>query len=220
VNECATGGHRCHVNAACTNTAGDHKCVCNTGYSGNGESCTDINECAAQENSPCHAKATCSNTAGGYTCECVQGYAGDGMTCKVQYDKTNKGFCTSVTKKLCGEVAKSLNVSVLKIVNPNLDRFPRGCYHKRTSNVIYYNSNLLSRKACNTRRNCICEKRKKQDDEEEEFVKDEIVDEIFKDEIGKDEIFKDEEDEEDWEGEEGIVLNARVDESVKGKGKV
>ena len=39
-NECADGTNNCHANAACTNTDGSFTCACNTGYSGNGVTCT------------------------------------------------------------------------------------------------------------------------------------------------------------------------------------
>ena len=40
INECASGTHNCHANAACTNTDGSFTCACNTGYHGNGVTCT------------------------------------------------------------------------------------------------------------------------------------------------------------------------------------
>ncbi len=39
-NECADGTNNCHANATCTNTDGSFTCACNTGYSGNGVTCT------------------------------------------------------------------------------------------------------------------------------------------------------------------------------------
>ena len=35
----------CDVDATCMNSIGSYCCKCNTGYSGNGLSCTKINEC-------------------------------------------------------------------------------------------------------------------------------------------------------------------------------
>ena len=39
-NECTSGTHTCHGNATCANTDGSFTCACNTGYSGNGVTCT------------------------------------------------------------------------------------------------------------------------------------------------------------------------------------
>ena len=43
VDECETGSHRCHDNAGCTDTPGNHTCKCKTGYLGDGKiSCTGV----------------------------------------------------------------------------------------------------------------------------------------------------------------------------------
>lgn len=42
INECTSGTHTCSTNAQCTNTPGSFSCTCNSGYSGNGYSCTGI----------------------------------------------------------------------------------------------------------------------------------------------------------------------------------
>ena len=39
-NECTLGTHNCHNNATCTNADGSFTCACDTGYSGNGVTCT------------------------------------------------------------------------------------------------------------------------------------------------------------------------------------
>ena len=39
-NECTLGTNNCHNNATCTNTDGSFTCACNTGYTGNGVTCT------------------------------------------------------------------------------------------------------------------------------------------------------------------------------------
>ena len=39
-NECTLRTHNCHNNATCTNTNGSFSCACDTGYSGNGVTCT------------------------------------------------------------------------------------------------------------------------------------------------------------------------------------
>ena len=36
----------CHQDASCTNTPGSYRCECNAGFSGDGNFCRDIDECA------------------------------------------------------------------------------------------------------------------------------------------------------------------------------
>ena len=43
-------------NAKCTNTSGCFTCACNSGYSGNGVTCSDDNECATNTDN-CHDDA-------------------------------------------------------------------------------------------------------------------------------------------------------------------
>ena len=42
IDECATGDHTCHVNAACSNTEGSFTCSCVSGYSGDGMTCIGL----------------------------------------------------------------------------------------------------------------------------------------------------------------------------------
>jgi hypothetical protein len=47
INECTIGTHNCHRNpieATCTNTIGSFTCACNTGYTGDGRTCTGLYE--------------------------------------------------------------------------------------------------------------------------------------------------------------------------------
>ncbi|KAI8492286.1 hypothetical protein Bbelb_301830 [Branchiostoma belcheri] len=72
----------CHdPNTNCvTDASGVTTCTCKPGFSGDGYTCSDINECA---NSPqaCAANAQCTNTVGSYTCTCTPPYKGDGRAC-------------------------------------------------------------------------------------------------------------------------------------------
>ncbi|WP_395855321.1 EGF domain-containing protein [Cystobacter fuscus] len=77
---CADGSVKCDANALCTETSGSAVCTCKPGYTGDGSTCTDVDECASNTDT-CDANATCTNTVGGFTCACKTGYTGDGTTC-------------------------------------------------------------------------------------------------------------------------------------------
>ena len=57
---------------------GSYTCACDSGYSGSGYDCFDIDEC---ETDPCGQNATCENLVGSFSCTCNSGYTGDGLTC-------------------------------------------------------------------------------------------------------------------------------------------
>ena len=76
-NECETDGI-CDENAECLDTPGSYICTCNSGYSGNGDTCHDIDECL---NDPCDQNATCTNNNGSFSCQCHDGFVGNGTIC-------------------------------------------------------------------------------------------------------------------------------------------
>eukprot|EP00731_Ephydatia_muelleri_P031707 Em0023g214a len=82
VNECSREFPPCAraPNGTCTNTIGSYNCSCNPGYTGDGSTCVDIDECSTGTNN-CSINAKCSNTIGSYNCTCNYGYTGDGLTC-------------------------------------------------------------------------------------------------------------------------------------------
>ena len=49
--------------------------------SGEGDSCSDIDECAVRVNN-CHPNADCTNTFGSFDCSCKSGYSGNGTYCE------------------------------------------------------------------------------------------------------------------------------------------
>ena len=78
IDECVLNIDNCDPNAICTNMVGSFTCECALGFSGNGTTCLDANECITN---PCHQNGDCSNTIGSYSCNCQTGYGGDGFNC-------------------------------------------------------------------------------------------------------------------------------------------
>lgn len=58
------------------NTDGSFKCVCKTGFTGNGKNCKNINECTAGAHK-CVQYAVCTDNVGSYSCRCKIGFGGD-----------------------------------------------------------------------------------------------------------------------------------------------
>lgn len=101
VDECQSGP--CDDNAACMNTQGAFVCACNEGYSGDGTTCADINECE-MNNGGCDALATCINTPGAHTCgACPEGYEGDSADSCVDIDEcaSGNGGCDTSPRVTC-----------------------------------------------------------------------------------------------------------------------
>ena len=77
IDECSTGGV-CDENAECVDTAGSYECTCSSGYTGDGHTCLDIDECLSD---PCDENATCTNNNGSFSCHCHIGFVGNGKRC-------------------------------------------------------------------------------------------------------------------------------------------
>ena len=103
INECSSNTDNCHPDSICRNSVGSFTCTCNSGFTGNGVSCSgihfnnkktnlsvkinfkwlyvfvlDIDECRSV---PCDTHATCINNPGLFSCYCNSGYTGDGINC-------------------------------------------------------------------------------------------------------------------------------------------
>jgi hypothetical protein len=70
------GCSACDANAMCVS----NMCVCNPGYTGNGMTCSDIDECAMNPNI-CGTGGMCTNEPGTYSCTCAPGYQDQGGMC-------------------------------------------------------------------------------------------------------------------------------------------
>merc|ERR1711962_1840309 len=149
----------------CTARNGLAVCSCNKGYQlgKGGRKCIDIDECT-KNNGGCSQR--CTNKQGTYTCSCNNGFhlLPDGKSCtpfeivtegSVTYLNVNRGRCARVTQDDCTKIARSHRLPLRQIKNPNYNLFPPGCYHKTTSDVVYFNSKP-STKECTSRRVCIC----------------------------------------------------------------
>lgn len=95
-SECTLGTDNCDNNALCQEVVGSFTCTCNLGYSGDGITCSDLDECSdtilpptgnstfgnmsmptiVPATNDCHFAASCTNTFGSFTCECQPPFAG------------------------------------------------------------------------------------------------------------------------------------------------
>ncbi len=95
--KCSVNNGGCSANATCATTSATQvRCTCKRGFTGDGKTCTDINECL-RNNGGCGATAaaTCTNTVGSRTCSCKTGYALRGNTCRdINECQTNHGGCS------------------------------------------------------------------------------------------------------------------------------
>ncbi|CAG5108086.1 Oidioi.mRNA.OKI2018_I69.chr1.g3626.t2.cds [Oikopleura dioica] len=80
---CLLKGTKCGPMGECVNYANMGKCECKKGYTGDGFSCSDVNECLTGK-SDCDEHASCTNTIGSHVCTCPNGFIdfnGDGTRC-------------------------------------------------------------------------------------------------------------------------------------------
>ncbi|KAM4807722.1 pro-epidermal growth factor [Rhinophrynus dorsalis] len=71
----------CDINAHCVPSQDGPRCQCLEGFTGNGKSCHDIDECTLYITACSPLQAECMNTDGGYICKCLDGYTGNGLQC-------------------------------------------------------------------------------------------------------------------------------------------
>ncbi|EMP38306.1 DENN domain-containing protein 5A [Chelonia mydas] len=103
VDECAQGTDDCHPDAICQNIPKLYKCTCKLGYSGEGKTCEDIDECDNDFNGGCVHE--CFNIPGNYRCTCYDGFmlAHDGHNC-LDTDECmfNNGGCQHLCVNIVG----------------------------------------------------------------------------------------------------------------------
>uniref|UniRef100_A0A8D2LHC3 Signal peptide, CUB and EGF-like domain-containing protein 2 n=1 Tax=Varanus komodoensis TaxID=61221 RepID=A0A8D2LHC3_VARKO len=111
VDECAEGIDDCHPDAICQNTPKLYKCMCKPGYSGEGKTCKDIDECDNDFDGGCVHE--CFNIPGNYRCTCYDGFmlAQDGHNClDVDECLLNNGGCQHVCVNTVGSYECRCNV--------------------------------------------------------------------------------------------------------------
>jgi hypothetical protein len=94
----------CDVSCAADATCSDGACRCADGYGGDGQTCTDIDECLAQND--CSPNGECLDTPGGYVCVCRDGQTGDGKTC-TGLELVTLGFTGTASNGFASAVALS-----------------------------------------------------------------------------------------------------------------
>ena len=73
-------GNPCGAGGTCTADGGGYSCVCGSGFTNDGGTCIDVDECAAGTHD-CDMHATCTNGPGTFECNCNAGYEGNGEAC-------------------------------------------------------------------------------------------------------------------------------------------
>jgi len=86
----------CGENAACDASSGAPVCKCSPGYSGDGQACVNVDECASGADD-CDANAACTDIPGSFSCECKPGYEGDGKSCTANPCEPRVNPCDATT---------------------------------------------------------------------------------------------------------------------------
>jgi len=88
INECAEGTAVCGADASCVDLTPDlltvvdtYRCDCNAGYTGDGQVCTNINECltgtVCGPNTNCQDLVPAASAGSRFACSCQTGFSGD-----------------------------------------------------------------------------------------------------------------------------------------------
>ncbi|XP_073428066.1 pro-epidermal growth factor isoform X3 [Dendrobates tinctorius] len=80
---------QCDINARCVPSEDGPRCQCLEGYTGNGRTCNDIDECLLEIAACDSPRAKCINMEGGYICKCTEGLLGNGLECSDSFTTTS-----------------------------------------------------------------------------------------------------------------------------------
>jgi len=90
-NQCLCANGTAAIGINCTAPNATICSSCATGFTKNGESCVDIDEC---ESNPC-GEGECINRLNSHTCICVKGFTGTNCEiCEIGKGKNESGYCT------------------------------------------------------------------------------------------------------------------------------
>ncbi|XP_038618932.1 uromodulin-like [Tachyglossus aculeatus] len=93
----------CHSNATCQDNGSSPICSCQSGFSGDGFVCSDVDECADPATNNCSG-GHCVNTVGSYKCLCPVGYRFAPESGCIDVDE-----CTSLELNQCHPLATCTN---------------------------------------------------------------------------------------------------------------
>uniref|UniRef100_A0A3Q4I1D9 Stabilin 2 n=1 Tax=Neolamprologus brichardi TaxID=32507 RepID=A0A3Q4I1D9_NEOBR len=80
---CGAQAQFCHAHADCDFSQGTVKCICKTGFQGDGITCVASDPCAPPHRGGCSLNAKCIKTGPGtHVCQCLTGWSEDGDECQ------------------------------------------------------------------------------------------------------------------------------------------
>ena len=80
IDECELVIDHCSFDARCYDTLGSYTCQCNSGFSGDGKTCSNMN--AYTEIDFCGQNSICNDEPGSYTCDCESELKSDNGGCE------------------------------------------------------------------------------------------------------------------------------------------